>query len=346
VARQPSEKDAPAELEPELDELDDDAVDDEVDELDEDEPDDDVADEDEVVAPVNERTSKADAFWTKVRVEPVEIALPKGVGYTLRAYRMSNELTPPEIEEEEDAFAVLERRDDDELPEEIEISDEEIFESVEEDEPTDSKTRSKTDSDDESEDDEDEEKDHGLTDEEIEEVLAKEAEEEAAKEPEPEEVPVFLGSHGRLFLFRSAEGLVAFVQSDEEHELQQLDTWNDLKNQITVNDVVPSDDNRYELDLVVENLRGGHDAWDADLLLAAGEAARDVAYALRLKAVQTALMAGSPLDDLDEALRADANGGVGGFFARRRLKKIGAQQAALGWRTIIGKISAAVDWRD
>jgi hypothetical protein len=37
---------------------------------------------------------------------------------------------------------------------------------------------------------------------------------------------------------------------------------------------------------------------------------------------------------------------VGGFFAKRRLKKIGAQQAALGWRTIIGKISAAVDWRD
>jgi hypothetical protein len=33
-------------------------------------------------------------------------------------------------------------------------------------------------------------------------------------------------------------------------------------------------------------------------------------------------------------------------MGRRRIKKIGAQQASLGWRTIIGKISAAVDWRD
>ena len=34
------------------------------------------------------------------------------------------------------------------------------------------------------------------------------------------------------------------------------------------------------------------------------------------------------------------------FRGRRRLKKIGAQQASIGWRTIIGKISASVDWRD
>jgi hypothetical protein len=49
---------------------------------------------------------------------------------------------------------------------------------------------------------------------------------------------------------------------------------------------------------------------------------------------------------MDEALRSTAGGGLGGFRGRRRLKKIGAQTATLGWRTIIGKISAAVDWRD
>jgi hypothetical protein len=59
-----------------------------------------------------------------------------------------------------------------------------------------------------------------------------------------------------------------------------------------------------------------------------------------------ALSAGSPLDDLDDALRSANDGGMGGFFGRRRLKKIGAQQSSLGWRSIIGKISAAVDWRD
>jgi hypothetical protein len=77
-----------------------------------------------------------------------------------------------------------------------------------------------------------------------------------------------------------------------------------------------------------------------------GGVARDLAYALRLPAVLDMLSSGSSLDDLDEALRSTVSGGLGGFRGRRRLRRIGAQTASLGWRTIIGKISAAVDWRD
>jgi len=97
---------------------------------------------------------------------------------------------------------------------------------------------------------------------------------------------------------------------------------------------------------VVENLRGGHDAWDPNLILSAGEVARDIAYALRLDGVLNVLSPGAPLDNLDEALRSATSGGVGGFLAKRRVRKIGAQQASLGWRTVIGKISGVVDWRD
>ncbi len=315
-------------------------------------------------------------MWEDLRIQPVEIALPKGVGYTLRAYRLNTELTPTEVQEEEDAFAILRRPGDEpveEPVEEIEITDEEIFseefaEVAEQERPS-SRRKRKNDSpadedlddadttaaesDAESDDDvaeleesgdEDDEESEDEESEDDEEEAEEEA--EAEEEPEPEEVPAFLGHRGRLFLFRSAEELVAFVKSDAEHDLTQLDTWESAKTRITVSSVVPTDEDRYELDLVVENLRGGRDAWDSDLLISAGEVARDLAHALRLEAVRTALSPGSPLDDLDEALRADANGGVSGFFARRRLKKIGAQQAALGWRTIIGKISAAVDWRD
>jgi hypothetical protein len=147
-------------------------------------------------------------------------------------------------------------------------------------------------------------------------------------------------------LFRSAESLVEFVRSGEPNDLAQIDTWADLAERIEAADVVPRDDDTYELDLVVENLRGGHDTWDVPLLISAGEIARDLGYALRLTPLIAALAPGSPLDDLDEALRKTADGGLGGFLGRRRLRKIGAQQATLGWRTIIGKISAAVDWRD
>ncbi|WSG47767.1 DNA primase [Dactylosporangium sp. NBC_01737] len=300
-------------------------------------------------------------MWTDVNIEPVEIALPKGVGYTLRAYRLSTDLTPTELDEEEDDFAILHRRDADVDEDEVVILDEnaELFE--EEPEPpaalTKSSKKKSARDEDEDEDSDDavakDESDDQSDEDEPDEDDAEKAEadvitdsDEDEDEEEPEEVPAFLGHRGKLLLFRSVEGLVEFVKSDEEHDLLQLDTWSSLKTRITASAVVPKDEDRYELDLVVENLRGGQDAWDGELLIAAGEAARDLAYSLRLEPVRTALAPGSPLDDLDEALRAAAGGGVGGFFAKRRLKKIGAQQAALGWRTIIGKISAAVDWRD
>ena len=42
-------------------------------------------------------------------------------------------------------------------------------------------------------------------------------------------MPAFLGHRGQLFLFRSPEALVAFVKSDAEHDLTQLDTWDDAE---------------------------------------------------------------------------------------------------------------------
>ncbi|MEU0559107.1 DNA primase [Dactylosporangium sp. NPDC006015] len=331
--------------------------DDEVEALSDDDSDDSDADFDEEEGG-KERSAQADAMWEDVNVQPVEIALPKGVGYTLRAYRLSTELTPTELDEEEDDFAILHRREADVDEDEVIILDEnaELFEEEPAPAASLAKKKAKDDSDSDDEDDvlakdksDDSDEDEDEDDETDEaDVIADEAseEEDDEDEEEPEEVPAFLGHRGKLLLFRSVEGLVEFVKSDAEHDLRQLDTWDSLQTRITASSVVPKDEDRYELDLVVENLRGGQDAWDGDLLIAAGEVARDLAYSLRLEPVRTALSPGSPLDDLDEALRAAAGGGVSGFFAKRRLKKIGAQQAALGWRTIIGKISAATDWRD
>lgn len=281
-----------------------------------------------------EESSGGDSsLWADTKIDPVEIALPSGVGFTLRAYRLSTSLTPTEVgdrddddpfeakakhavaEDDEDTVVIL----DDDFPDEDDEDDDDT-EEIE--------RRGKHARDDESEEPSDEE----LEDEEAEEAA--------------EEVPVFLSHRGRLLLFKSPESLVTFVRSGAPNDLAQVDGWPEVVERIQPSHVAPSDEDSYELDLVVENLRGGHDTWDFNLLIEAGEAARDLSYALRLTPVLTALSAGSPLDDLDEALRSAAGGGLGAFRGRRRLKKIGAQQASLGWRSVIGKISAAVDWRD
>ena len=269
-------------------------------------------------------------LWDEVRIQPVEIALPGGVGLTLRAYRKASELTPTEIEgDDDDPFDARERAAAAaRAAEEEVIVDEEYATLIAED----TGAAGRKDGDEAEEPD----------------PADFEDEEQAAKEREAaeEEVPVFLSHRGRLLAFKTPESLVSFIRSGAPHDLAQLDTWSTVAERVKSSDVDPLPEDRYELDLVVENLRGGHDTWDLPLLIAAGEVARDLGHALRIKPVILALAPGSPLDDLDESLRKAENGGMGGYFGRRRLKKIGAQQASLGWRSIIGKISAAVDWRD
>ncbi|WP_028569308.1 hypothetical protein [Salinispora tropica] len=264
------------------------------------------------------------ALWAELRIDPVEIALPAGTGYTLRAYRPARELTPTDVEERDQDDPFLARRQvvTEEEDEEVVILDEEVAQEFKESDEEERGTRG--DSGDE----------------------AEAASAESTDDAGDEEVPVFLSHKGRLLLFKTAESLVSFVRSGAPNDLSQLDSWGELSERVEPTDVTPLDEDTYELDLVVENLRGGHDAWDSTLLIEAGEIARDLSYALRVPAVLDMLSAGSSLDDLDEALRAAANGGIGGFRGRRRLKKIGAQTASLGWRTIVGKISAVVDWRD
>jgi hypothetical protein len=288
-------------------------------------------------------------FWGALAIDPVEIALPSGSGFTLRAYRSSRAIEGTDISERESEEDMFARQTD-------EVYGEEDLPDFDEDELTRQALGSRA--------------GEGAEDEAAQEAAAradqkagkrgKKAEdtsvdlEQAAdedREPEDEgeaeeEVPLFLTHKGKLLLFKSPEGLVDFVKSGAPNDMKQLPEWSRLSATLNVDEVEPAEDDAYELDLVVENLRGGHDAWDSDLVLSAGEVARDLSYALRLDGVLTMLSPGSPLDDLDEALRAASAGGVGGFLAKRRVRKIGAQQASLGWRTVIGKISGAVDWRD
>jgi hypothetical protein len=266
-------------------------------------------------------------LWDEVRISPVEIAMPGGVGVTLRAYRKASELTPTEIDtsDDDDPFDARERAAAARAAEEDEVIVDDEFAALVAEDPDGKAAKA---------------------DAEVDEPDPADFEEDEPAETEDEEQPVFLSHRGRLLMFKSPESLVSFIRSGAPHDLAQLDTWSTVAEQVQSSDVDPLPEDRYELDLVVENLRGGHDTWDLPLLIKAGELGRDLGIALRLKPVILALSPGSPLDDLDDALRSANDGGMSGFFGRRRLKKIGAQQSSLGWRSIIGKISAAVDWRD
>ncbi|MGB9376660.1 MAG: hypothetical protein WCB04_04010 [Mycobacteriales bacterium] len=151
--------------------------------------------------------------------------------------------------------------------------------------------------------------------------------------------PVFLGADGVVFAFHTTDGLAEFVRSDAEHDLTALEGWDDVRKAPEI-DVTPDEMGIYQLDMVVTMLREGSDSWDAELLVLAGECARDLGKYAGLPDVLAGLAPGSPLDSLDDDLRN------GGLLARRRLRKLDGDNLAIGWRSVISRLGAAVDFRD
>jgi hypothetical protein len=164
-------------------------------------------DADDAVVPTGDR-----ALWDEARITPVEIALPGGVGFTLRAYRLASELTPTEIDltGDEDPFDARERiagerRAAGEDDEEVVILDDEFAALVAEGD-AEPKAKGKGGKDDDSEEPDPAD-------------FADEADDDAEDEVSDEEVPIFLSHKGRLLAFKSPESLVSFIRSGAPHDL-------------------------------------------------------------------------------------------------------------------------------
>jgi hypothetical protein len=262
------------------------------------------------------RSAETDKLWNETSVDPVELHLGKDSGFTLRAYRMSDTLPgaktapEPEPDEEEDVEEPRgKHRDaDDAEPEDEDAPEPDAADFADEEEEA-------------ADDDED------------------------ALDAEPEEVPVFLTRKGKLLVFREAEALVEYVKANDDHDLAAIEEYAELQERLTAADIACDEDDIYELDLVVANLRGGQEGWEPELLIKAAEVGRDLGYALKNDSIIASLAPGSPLDDLDETFRVVVDGGMRGRFAKRRLKRSDSQQAAIAWRGVIAKINDHVEWR-
>lgn len=261
------------------------------------------------------RSAETDKLWNETSIDPVELHLGKDSGFTLRAYRMSDSL--PKAEKEPELEAAEEEMVAEGAPDERP----DIAEDAEDEDAAEPDEADFTDEEPEADDEED------------------------ALDAEPEEVPVFLTRKGKLLLFREPEALVAYVKEHDDHDLAVLEEYAELRDRLSVDDIICDEDDTYELDLVVANLRGGQEAWEPELLIKAAEVGRDLGYALKNASIISPLAPGSPLDDLDEAFRVVVEGGLRGKLAKRRLRRNDAQQAAIAWRGVIAKINDHVEWR-
>ncbi|GAB2854010.1 primosomal protein [Lentzea nigeriaca] len=109
--------------------------------------------------------------------------------------------------------------------------------------------------------------------------------------------PVFLGRRGKIEVFTSARALSRFVAENDEHDLAEVETWNDVKVKATAGelDVDVDDDNVYVLTGIAEDMEEGPDALDPQQLDLAVELFEDAGEWAEDESVKEALASSESL---------------------------------------------------
>jgi hypothetical protein len=102
--------------------------------------------------------------------------------------------------------------------------------------------------------------------------------------------------------------------------------------------------NRYRLDLAPVTLERNPRQWLIDLIIHAGDIARELTYALDIAEAHELLGPGTLLDRLDDALRV-AQSSPFRRQARRDLRAFDQTRLVAGWRRVVEVIEARMDWR-
>lgn len=109
--------------------------------------------------------------------------------------------------------------------------------------------------------------------------------------------PVFLGRRGKIEVFTSARGLSRFVAENDEHDLAEVETWNDVKVKATAGelDVDVDDENVYVLTGIAEDMEEGPDSLDPQQLDLAVELFEDAGEWAEDESVKDALASSESL---------------------------------------------------
>jgi hypothetical protein len=151
--------------------------------------------------------------------------------------------------------------------------------------------------------------------------------------------PRFLGTDLTVDMFSSREGLVAFCQSEDEHDLAGLETWSQVREAADL-DVSPPASERYDLTEVDAQLIGGPTVADVRLVRASVDALRDLADYCELVGVQAAFADDAPLGTTLTELYASSVGSsiLPSYWS--------GEGAAAQWRTVLDEVDTCVRWHD
>ncbi|MFI7077322.1 J domain-containing protein [Micromonospora sp. NPDC049903] len=157
------------------------------------------------------------------------------------------------------------------------------------------------------------------------------------------EQALFLGADGDLLLFRSPESLHRYLTEPGAHELAAVPGWDDFMNWALRTGMRDDDEQSYDFDLIVYNLRFPITEWVPRLFIGHRDLVLELAEAFEWDDVRRLLRVGSPLDELDDLMRV-ADRPLSGWKARRQLGQLQSGPVNRAWRQVIRLVGAHVRW--
>ena len=152
-----------------------------------------------------------------------------------------------------------------------------------------------------------------------------------------EDAPRFLGSKGKVYLFRSADGLGTFIRGKSRHDLREIATWAD----VVESDVaaLPAEEDRYDLAEISDLFGHGSstDVFDYSRLAHAFDGALDIAEYAELDNVAGLIRPDTPLG----GAFVESQRGLG-----KSLAPADTAAMASAWDELVEMVSGAVRWQD
>ncbi|SHN47368.1 Hsp70 family protein [Cryptosporangium aurantiacum] len=156
---------------------------------------------------------------------------------------------------------------------------------------------------------------------------------------------VFASEGSRLPLFPRPEQAGDYAVGTDDHAMTSVLHWEALRDSMALAFLPLIPENRYHLDMPAVTLERKPKDWLIELVINAGDLARELSYALDIPEGQDLLGPGTLLDRADDALRV-AQRTPFRLHGRRDLRAFDQAQLVAAWRRVAAVIDAQLDWRD
>lgn len=154
---------------------------------------------------------------------------------------------------------------------------------------------------------------------------------------------IFLARGSRLLLFHSPESMAAFLTTDFNHDLARLPAWRDIRMSMAASPPVPAEDDYADFEFILQSLLAPPTAWVPQPFLVCRDMVLEIGKAFGDRRLLEAVGPGSPIDRLDDALRA-VDRPAPDRRARRQLRRLDGGELGTHWRLAASRLRSIAHW--